>query len=88
MPKFILILTFTALSACGYATDKVNSDVTQAKLESDTARYFETSRSNVSVGSFRQSIVGTSYKARVAGNLYDCSYFRSALTCARAQRPI
>jgi len=85
MPRLLLILSFSALSACGYATDKVNSDVTQVKLESDTAGYFETSMSNVSVGSFKRSVVGTSYKARVSGNLYDCHYFRSAVTCNRAR---
>ena len=85
MPRLLLILSFTALSACGYATDKVNSDATQAKLQGDTAGYFETSMSNVSVGSFKRSVVGTSYKARVSGNLYDCRYFRSAVTCAPAR---
>lgn len=86
MRKLLLPITFLALSACGgQVTDAVNSDVTPAKLQNDTAVYFATSRSRVKVGKFEQTVLGTKYKARVAGTLYDCHYFRSSISCNRTR---
>lgn len=87
MRKFYVLLSLTALSACGAAVDSVNSDASAAKLQKDTARYFETSASNVEVGNFVRQITGTAYKARVGGTLYNCHYFKSAVTCEQKWRP-
>ncbi|NNE79353.1 MAG: hypothetical protein HKN18_03685 [Silicimonas sp.] len=84
MRKLILLVGILAVSACAQATDAVNSDVTQAKLQTDTAKYFDTSPRYVKVGNLKQSMVGTAYQARVGGRLYDCKYFRSAVSCWRA----
>ena len=84
MPRLPVLLTFVALSACGQATTAINSDATPTKLQNDTASYFGTSRYNVHVSNQKQSVLGTSYQARVSGTLYDCRYFRSAVTCRRA----
>ena len=84
MQKVLILTGVLALSACAQATESVNSDVTPAKLQADTADYFATNRGNVRVGNLKQSVVGTAYQARVAGTLYDCKYFRSAISCWRA----
>ena len=86
MRRLGAILSFLALTACGYATDKVNSDVSTAKLQSDTARYFGTSSNNVRVGNLKQSVLGTAYRAHIGDVSYDCHYFRKAITCDRSWR--
>ncbi|MBT8418541.1 MAG: hypothetical protein KJO42_13970 [Silicimonas sp.] len=85
MPRLLLVLPFTLLTACGSATDAVNKGVTPAKIQADTARYFSTSTKNVQVGNIQQTMLGTSYQARVSRVLYNCSQFRSAVSCDRAQ---
>lgn len=84
MKPAILIAGLLLVSACAQATDTVNSDATPAKLQKDTATYFNTSPSRVAVGNMRQGVLGTAYQARVAGRLYDCHYFRASVTCERA----
>ena len=84
MPRYLAIVSLAALAACAQATETVNSDVTTQGLQDRTASYFNTYGSNVQIVSYRQSVVGTAYKARVSGRLYDCKYFRSAITCNRA----
>ena len=84
MKKLVLITALLGLAACADATKVVNSDVSSARLQSDTAVYFATSKRNVRVGNFKQSVLGTSYKAKVGGRLYDCKYFRGSVTCSAA----
>lgn len=84
MQKLIAIAALAALSACGYATEQINSDVSTAKLQQSTASLFKTSTSNVSVGNLKATVVGTEYKARVGSGLYDCHYIRGSATCERA----
>ena len=85
MPRLLLVLSFVALTACGQATEAVNKSVTPAKLQSDTASYFQTSARNVSIGKMRKSMVGTAYQARVGRVLYNCNQFKAAITCERAR---
>ncbi|AZQ68080.1 hypothetical protein EF888_13620 [Silicimonas algicola] len=85
MRKFLAILALTSLAACATATEKVNSDVSAAGLKRSTATYFSTAPRNVQVGSLRQSMLGTSYKAKVSGRMYDCKYFRTSVTCQHAR---
>lgn len=83
MRKLPLILSGLALSACAQATDAINSDATPAKLRAETASYFSTSAYNVSVGNLNPGLLGTAYQARVSGRLYDCRYFKTAVTCSK-----
>jgi hypothetical protein len=84
MHKSLLFGSLLALAACAQATETVNSDVTTAKLRTDTAVYFNTSPSRVQVGNMRQGVLGTAYQARVSGRVFDCHYFRSSVSCERA----
>lgn len=82
--KTLLSAGFLALAACAQTTETVNSDVTPAKLQRDTAVYFNTSPSRVAIGNVKKGVLGTAYQARVAGRVFDCHYFRSSVTCERA----
>lgn len=84
MRKFLLLTVFTALAACGQASDAVNKGVTPAKLQADTAAYFRTSKSNVTIGKMQKSMVGMAYQARVGRTLYNCNQFKAAINCERA----
>ena len=84
MRKFLVILPLAALTACGSATEAVNKGVTPAKILADTARYFSTSTRNVRVANIRQTMLGTTYQARVGRTLYNCNQFRAAVSCDRA----
>lgn len=85
MPRLLLILSFVGLTACGQATEAINKGVTPAKLQADTASYFQTSSRNVVIGKMRASMVGTAYQARVGQVLYNCNQFQAAISCERAQ---
>lgn len=84
MKKLVLITALLGLAACADATKAVNSDVSGARVQHETAVYFATSKSNVRVGGFKQSVLGTAYKARVGRTMYDCKYFRGTVSCSRA----
>lgn len=84
MRKLIILAPFVILAACGQATDAVNSDATPANVQAQTAKYFSTSTGNVRVGAFEATLLGTKYKANVAGRTYDCHYIRSAVSCQNA----
>ena len=84
MRRILIILSIGTLSACAQATDAINSDATPAKLKAETAEYFSTSAYNVRVGNMRPGLLGTAYQARVSGHLYDCRYFKTAVTCSKA----
>ncbi len=84
MSRVLIVLSFAALTACGQATDAVNSDVTPLKLERATADYFGTGAYSVQVSNIKQSVLGSSYRAHVSGRAYNCRYFRSAVTCQYA----
>lgn len=84
MKNLVILFALFGLTACSSATKAVNSDATTAKVRLDTATYFATSQRNVAVGNFEQTIFGTAYKSKVAGTVYDCNYFRGAVTCSRA----
>lgn len=84
MPRFLPLISVLAVSACAQATDAINSDATPAKLKTNTAEYFSTSPYNVKVGNLRPGMLGTAYQARVSGRLYDCRYFKTAVTCKKA----
>ena len=84
MKKLVILAALLGLSACATATKAVNSDATSAKVRLDTATYFATSQRNVAVGNFEQNVFGTVYKAKVAGTVYDCNYFRGTVSCNRA----
>lgn len=79
-----ILLSIAALSACASTTEAVNKNVTPAKIQADTARYFSTSPRNVTISNVRQTMLGTNYRARVGRTNYTCSQFRSAVSCDRA----
>lgn len=81
MRKLLILAPVLALMGCAQATDTVNSDATPAKVQVETAKYFSTSSRNVRVGAFKQTLLGTEYKAKVGGRTYDCHYIRSAVSC-------
>ena len=83
MSRLLLVLSFTALAACGQATDAVNKGVTPTKLQADTAAYFRTSKSNVTIGKMQPSMLGMAYQARVGRTLYNCNQFKAAINCER-----
>lgn len=85
MKKIVILTAILGLGACASATEAVNSDVSRAGLQADTATYFATNRGNVRVGKVSQSVLGTAYQSRVSGTLYDCNYFRGAVSCSRAR---
>ncbi len=82
----MLLLTCTILTACsgGSVSDTLHADATPENLTTETARYFETSRSRVAIGNLKPGVLGTAYKARVAGTMYDCHYFKKTVTCDRS----
>ncbi|MDJ0638751.1 MAG: hypothetical protein QNJ20_07955 [Paracoccaceae bacterium] len=84
MRKGLVLLSVLAVSACAQATETVNSDATAANVTVETAKYFSTSTRNVRVGNFKQTLVGTEYKARVGGRMYDCHYIRKSVSCTNA----
>ncbi len=84
MRKGLVLLSVLAVSACAQATETVNSDATAANVTVETAKYFSTSTRNVRVGNFKQTLVGTEYKARVSGRMYDCHYIRKSVSCTNA----
>lgn len=84
MRKLLILSPVLALAACAQATDTVNSDASPAKVQVETAKYFSTSSRNVRVGAFKQTLVGTEYKAKVGGRTYDCHYIRSTVSCRNA----
>ena len=81
--RTLLFLSLFFLAACGSATEAVNKGVTPAKLQADTARYFQTSTGNVRIGKMQQNMLGTAYQARVGRAHYNCNQFRAAITCER-----
>ena len=84
MRHTLLFASVLLLAACGEVTDTVNSDATPSALATETAKYFETSRSRVAIGNMKPGVWGTAYKAKVAGTVYDCHYFKKSVTCSRA----
>jgi len=84
MKYVVILVALFGLTACSTTTKAINSDATPAKVRLDTATYFATSQRNVVVGNFEQNVFGTAYKAKVAGTVFDCNYFRGAVTCSRA----
>ena len=60
----------------------MNSDASVSNVHAETVKYFQTG--NVKVGDFNQTVLGTQYKARVNGRMYDCRYLRKAVTCQPA----
>lgn len=84
MKKIVILAALFGLGACASATEAVNSDVSRAGLQKDTAAYFATSARNVRVGNISQNVFGTAYQSKVGGKLYNCNYFRGAVSCNRA----
>ncbi len=84
MRKLLILAPVLALTACGQATEAVNSDATAANVQIQTAKYFSTSTKNVRVGAFKQTLLGTEYKAKVGGRTFDCHYIRKAVSCKKA----
>lgn len=85
MQKSLAILALLALAACAETTDAVNSDASEAQLRVSTAKLFSTSARNVRVSSLKQTLVGTEYRAQVGRGLYNCHYFRGAVSCDPAR---
>lgn len=84
MRKFLILAPVLALAACSEATSTVNSDATGANVQYETAKYFSTSTKNVRVGNFNQTLLGTEYKAKVGGRMYNCHYIRKTVSCQGA----
>ena len=86
MRIFLCTASFALLTACsdGSVTDTLHADATPQNLSVETAKYFNTSRSRVAIGNLKPSVFGTAYKARVSGRIYDCHYFKKAVSCNRA----
>ncbi len=84
MRKLLILLPILVATACSQAAETVNSDATAANVKLETAKYFATSTRNVSVGNFKQTVLGTEYKARVGGRMYDCHYIRGTVSCTTA----
>ena len=86
MRTALLIASFSLLTACsgGSVTDTIHSDATPENISAETAKYFDTRRSRVAIGALKPGVLGTAYKAKVAGRLYDCHYFKKTVTCSRA----
>ena len=86
MRKYLGLILVFGVSACGYASDAVNSDVSATTLQNSTASYFETNRQNVYVSKFKPGVLGTEYEAQVLGRTFDCHYFRSSVSCIGAEK--
>ncbi len=84
MRNLLILAVVVSLSACAQTTEAVNSDATPANIQSETAKYFSTSPRNVRVGSFKQTVLGTEYRAKVGTRLFDCRYTRKIVTCKNA----
>ena len=84
MRKLLSLSAIISLSACAQTSDAVNSDATPANIQVETAKYFSTSPRNVRVGNFKQTVIGTQYKAKVGGRMFDCRYTRKIVTCKNA----
>lgn len=84
MRKLLILSAFVSLSACAQTTEAVNSNATPANIQAETAKYFSTSPRNVRVGSFKQTVLGTEYRAQVGSRMFDCRYMRKIVTCTNA----
>lgn len=86
MRTALILASLTFLSACGGGTvsGTLHADATPQNLTTETAKYFETSRKRVAIGNLKPGVLGTAYKAKVAGRMYDCHYFKKTVTCSRA----
>ncbi len=82
MRCLLILVPVLALTACSDVAETVNSDASVTAVHAETVKYFQTR--NVQVGNFKQTVLGTQYKARVNGRMYDCRYLRSAVTCQPA----
>ena len=81
MRKLLFLSAIASLSACAQTTEAVNSDATPANIKMETAKYFSTSPRNVRVGNFKQTVLGTEYRAQVGNRMFDCRYTRKIVTC-------
>lgn len=84
MRKSLFLIPILFVTACGQATDAVNSDATAANVQYETARYFNTSPRNVRVGAMKQTLLGTEYKAQIGRRSFICHYIRKTVTCQNA----
>jgi hypothetical protein len=84
MRSSLFLIPVLALAACGEATDAVNSDASAANVQYATAKYFDTTPRNVRVGAFKQTMLGTEYKAQIGRRAFNCHYFRKTVTCQNA----
>ena len=84
MRKLLILAPMLVLTACASATDAVNSDASAANVQMETAKYFSTSTKNVRVGAFKQTLLGTEYKAKIGSRTYNCHYIRSTVSCQNA----
>lgn len=84
MRKLLKLAPVLVLAACAQATDAVNSDATAANVQKETAAYFATSSKNVRVGAFKQTLLGTEYKAQVGSRMFNCHYIRQTVSCQNA----
>lgn len=84
MRKILFLIPVLAIAACGEATDAVNSDATAANVQYETAKYFDTSPRYVRVGAFKQTLLGTEYKAQIGRRSFECHYIRKTVTCQNA----
>ncbi len=84
MRKLLILVPVLAITACAQATETVNSDASATNVRYETAKYFSTSTKNVRVGGFKQTLLGTQYRANVGGRNYDCHYVRKTVSCQGA----
>ena len=79
-------ITSIALSGCAPMISGVmNATVDENAVSEKTAKYFGVNRENITISSIEKSALTTSYKAKYARKIYNCSIYYGQVTCAQVR---
>ena len=72
------------LSGCApIISGTMNASASPELVRSKTAEHFGVSPARVRVSKYEKGLLGTAYRARVNGTLFNCTYYYGAVTCKR-----
>ncbi|MCY1165272.1 putative peptidoglycan binding domain protein [compost metagenome] len=77
-----LLAASTFITGCAPMISGVmNSTVDENSLLEKTAKYFGTPRENLTVSSIEKAALSTSYQAKNAGKIYNCTIYYGEVSC-------
>ena len=65
----------------GCVSPIMNATVNEEKVKTKTAKYFDTSPSNITITDYSNALIAISYRTRFAGKLYNCTLNYGAVDC-------